>query len=81
MNLENVNEIASKLKTLDFKENDGDKVIVSKIDNDNFYAYVDSKKRGFGSMIIGKDLSYLFFSSGTTMSKALEDFNKGVRSN
>lgn len=78
---EKVLELACKILENDyFSKKDGDEVVVQEIDDEKFYAYVKSLKRGFGSMIIGSDLTYLWGSSAVSYQKLLEEFNKGNRS-
>ena len=74
-------ELASKiLETDSFAKEDGDKIVLKEIDDEKVYASVKSLKRGFGSMIIGADLTYLWGSSAISYEKLLEEFNKGLRS-
>ena len=73
--------LANKILQNDsFSHEEGDKVIVKEIDDEKVYASVKTLKRGFGSMIIGSDLTYLWGSSAISYEKLLEEFNKGTRS-
>ena len=73
-------EVINLLKTDYYNENDGDKIITKKLEDGTIYAYVSSNKRGFGSMYIAPDLTFLFFSSGVNPDKAYEEFKNGRRS-
>lgn len=75
-------EIIKILRNENFEEEDDDEVIVKKLEDNITYAYVSTKKRGsFKSVLIDENLNYLTFGSATNLSRALEEFKSGRRSN
>lgn len=68
------------LKTDYYDENDGDKIVTKKLEDGIIYATVSSKKRGFGSMYIAPDNTYLFFASCVNPDEAMAEFKNGKRS-
>ncbi len=74
-------KVESILKNQYFSEQDDEIVIKEKGDN-VFYGYVKSDKRGvFGQLFIdGKDLTFLWGSSGINPDTLFERFKSGVRS-
>lgn len=82
MNIEKITEIANRILTKNkmFSQEDGDKVVVKPIDEEKVYAYIETSKKGFGHMIIGKDLSYLWGTSAISYENLLKEYNSGRRS-
>jgi len=80
---ENVQEkVNSILKNEYFSESEGDEVVIIPKEDEIFYAYVKSNKRGgVGQMVIsGGDLSFLFGGSALSSDQLLEKFKNGDRS-
>ena len=73
-------DIIELLKTDYYNEADGDKIITKELEDGTVYAYVSSNKRGFGSMYIAKDLTFLFFASAVNPEEAYKEFKNGRRS-
>lgn len=57
----------------------GEKIFVKEVEKGIYFAYVDTKRRGPGSVIIGEDLSYLWGNSAIGYSKLLDSYKKGER--
>ena len=70
------------MKNKSYSEQDGDEIIISRKEDNIFYAYVKSQKRGsFGQMVIsGDDLTFLYGSSAMDSNILLEKFKAGSRS-
>ena len=75
-------KVNSILKNEYFSESDGDEVVIIPKEDEIFYAYVKSNKRGgVGQMVIsGSDLSFLFGGSYFSPEQLLEKFKNGDRS-
>ena len=57
----------------------GEKIFVKEVEKGIYFACVDTKRRGPGSVIIGEDLSYLWGNSAIGYSKLLDLYKKGER--
>lgn len=73
---------AEILENESFSKEDGDEIIVTKKDEDIFFAYVKSKKKeSFGQVVIrGGDLSFLYGTSDENPERLLKLLKNGVTS-
>ena len=67
-----------KILSYDLEENET--IEIHKINNDLYYGYVSTNRRGPGSMVIGNDLSYLWGGSFYGMNQLVSEYNSGKRS-
>lgn len=75
--IKKVEELANEIFKNCLEENES--IFIKEVEDGIYYACVNTNRRGPGSVIIGKDLSFLFGSSAIGYSKLLEMYKKGER--
>lgn len=75
--MKKIEELANEILKNSLEENES--IFIKEVEDGIYYACVNTKRRGPGSVIIGKDLSFLFGSSAIGYSKLLENFKNGER--
>lgn len=75
--MDEVKKVANEI--LKNQLDEGETIFVKEIEDGIYFACIDTKRRGPGSVIIGEDLSYLWGNSAIGYSKLLDSYKKGER--